>query len=167
MGQGGQALWCQAGLIRELGPQCSVDFDTQVSLLAPLAGVKQMGRAKVVSVSDVLAEAGTNVHGNCFKAVLHQVLESETSLFSVSPGEKLAAHLHARTWDLFFVVSGLGEIRYRGKDGSDTVPMPARAFCAIPPGYEHEVCNLSATEPFNFLLIHAPWQGYDFVRTQE
>jgi hypothetical protein len=27
--------------------------------------------------------------------------------------------------------------------------------------------NLSATEPFSFILIHAPWQGYDFVRTLE
>jgi mannose-6-phosphate isomerase-like protein (cupin superfamily) len=126
-----------------------------------------MNRGKVVSVSDVLVEAGGDVHGNCSKAVLHQVPESETSLFSVNPGEKLAPHLHTRTWDLFFVVSGSGEIRYRGKDGAATVPMPARAFCAMPPGYEHEVCNLSATEPFSFLLIHAPWQGYDFVETRQ
>jgi mannose-6-phosphate isomerase-like protein (cupin superfamily) len=129
-------------------------------------GVK-MNRAKIVSISDVLAEAGSDVHGNCSKAVLHQVPESETSLFSVTPGEKLAPHLHTRTWDLFLVVSGSGEIRYRGKDGTGTIPMPMRAFCAMPPGYEHEVCNLSATEPFSFLLIHAPWQGYDFVQTRQ
>lgn len=126
-----------------------------------------MNRAKIVSISDVLAEAGSDVHGNCSKAVLHQVPESETSLFSVNPGEKLAPHLHTRTWDLFLVVSGSGEIRYRGKDGTSTIPMPMRAFCAMPPGYEHEVWNLSATEPFSFLLIHAPWQGYDFVQTQQ
>jgi mannose-6-phosphate isomerase-like protein (cupin superfamily) len=96
------------------------------------------------------------VHGNCSKVVLHQVPESETSLSSVNPGEKLAPHLHTRTRDLFFVVSGSGEIRYKGKDGANTVPMPARAFCAMPPGYEHEVCNLS----------DAPWQGYDHVRMQ-
>ena len=126
-----------------------------------------MNRAKIVSISDVLAEAGSDVHGNCSKAVLHQVPESETSLFSVNPGEKLAPHLHTRTWDLFLAVSGSGEIRYRGKDGTGTIPMPMRAFCAMPPGYEHEVWNLSATEPFSFLLIHAPWQGYDFVQTRQ
>ncbi len=126
-----------------------------------------MDRTEVVSVSDVLAGAGGNVHGNCSKAVLHQVPESETSLFRVNPGQKLAPHLHTRTWDLFFVISGSGGIRYQGKDGAHAVPMPARAFCAMPPGYEHEVCNLSATEPFSFLLIHAPWQGYDHVRTRE
>ena len=127
-----------------------------------------MDRTEVVSVSDVLAEAGSNVHGNCSKAVLHQVPESETSLFSVNPGEKLAPHLHTRAWDLFFVFSGSGEIRYKDKDdgAKNTVSMPTRAFCAMPPGYAHEVCNLSTTEPFSFLLIHAPWQGYDFVRTQ-
>ncbi len=125
-----------------------------------------MERTQVVSVSDVLGEARSDVHGTCSKAVLHQVPESETSLFSVNPGQKLAPHLHTLTWDLFFVVSGSGEIRYRGKDGTATVPMPVRAFCAMPPGHEHEVCNMSATEPFNFLLIHAPWQGYDHVRGQ-
>jgi mannose-6-phosphate isomerase-like protein (cupin superfamily) len=126
----------------------------------------RMARTEVVSVTDVLAQAGRNAHGNCSKAVLHQVPESETSLFSVHPGEKLAPHVHTRTWDLFFVVSGHGEIRYSGKDGAGTVPMPAHAFCAMPPGCQHEVCNLSTTEPFRFLLIHAPWEGYDFVRTQ-
>ena len=45
-----------------------------------------MNRAKVVSASDVLAEAASDVHGNCSKAVLHQVPESETSLFSVKVG---------------------------------------------------------------------------------
>ena len=81
--------------------------------------------------------------------------------------KKLAAHIHTRIWDLFLVISGQGEIRYRGDDGADTVSMPARAFCAIPPGCEHEVCNLSTTEPFSFLLIHAPWEGYDHVRGPE
>ncbi len=126
-----------------------------------------MEQARVISVPDVLAAARNDVHGTCSKAVLHQIPESETSLFSVNPGQKLAAHLHTRTWDLFFVVSGRGEIRYKGENGAGTVAMPAHAFCAIPPGCEHEVCNLSATEPFSFLLIHAPWQGYDHVRTRE
>jgi mannose-6-phosphate isomerase-like protein (cupin superfamily) len=126
-----------------------------------------MASAAIVAVSDVLAEMGSTTHGHCSKAVLHQVPESETSLFSVSPGQRLTMHLHTRTWDLFFVVSGVGEIRYRGKAGADTIAMPVRAFCAIPPGYEHEVCNLSATEPFSFLMIHTPWQGYDHIRTRE
>jgi hypothetical protein len=58
-----------------------------------------MDRTEVVSVTDVLAKAGSNVHGNCSKAILHQVPESETSL--LNPGEKLAPHVHTRTWDLF------------------------------------------------------------------
>jgi mannose-6-phosphate isomerase-like protein (cupin superfamily) len=124
-----------------------------------------MNQGEVVCVPDVLAAPRADVHGTCSKAVLHQVPESESSLFSVKPGARLASHLHTRTWDLFFVISGSGEIRYNGKDGAGTVAMPERAFCAIPPGCEHEVCNLSATEPFSFLLIHAPWQGYDHVRT--
>jgi mannose-6-phosphate isomerase-like protein (cupin superfamily) len=126
-----------------------------------------MEKIDLVAVLDVLAETGSNRHGHWTKAVLHQVPEAETSLFTVDAGHKLDMHLHTRTWDLFFVVSGLGEIRYRGKNGSDAVPMPVRAFCAIPPGCEHEVRNLSTTEPFSFLVIHTPWQGYDHIRTRE
>jgi len=123
---------------------------------------------KITAVADVLAAVAKNAHGNCSKAVIHQVNDAETSLFSVNPGEKLAPHYHSKTWDLFFVVSGTGEIHFKGPDGTaGTVPMPERAFCAMPPGYEHEVCNLSKTEPFSFLLIHAPWEGYDFVRTRK
>ena len=123
-----------------------------------------MDPSGVIVVSDVLAESRSNTHGTCSKAVLHQVPEAETSLFSVSAGRRLAMHLHMRTWDLFFVVSGRGEIRCRGESGTITIPMPVRAFCAIPPGFEHQVCNLSATEPFCFLMIHAPWRGYDHIR---
>jgi mannose-6-phosphate isomerase-like protein (cupin superfamily) len=121
----------------------------------------------IVVVPDVLAEAGSSTHGHCSKAVLHQVPEAETSLFTVNPGQCLAMHLHTRTWDLFFVVSGQGEIRCGGNAGDVTIPMPARAFCAIPPGREHEVRNLSATDPFSFLMIHTPWQGYDHIRILE
>ena len=126
-----------------------------------------MDTADVTSVADVLAAARHDTHGTCSKAVLHQVPESETSLFSVNPGQKLAAHLHTRSWDLFFVVAGRGEIHYKGPQGAGVVAMPERAFCAMPPGCEHEVRNLSETKPFSFLLIHAPWQGYDHVRARE
>ena len=126
-----------------------------------------MDTADVTSVADVLAAARHDTHGTCSKAVLHQVPESETSLFSVNPGQKLAAHLHTRSWDLFFVVAGRGEIHYKGPQGAGMVAMPERAFCAMPPGCEHEVRNLSETKPFSFLLIHAPWQGYDHVRARE
>lgn len=121
----------------------------------------------LVSVKNIFSTVGANAHGNCSKAVLHQVPESETSLFSVNPGEKLAPHVHTKTWDLFIAVSGSGEIRWKGKEGQGVAPMPTNAFCAMPPGYEHEVCNLSATEPFSFILIHAPWTGYDFVKTKK
>ena len=74
-----------------------------------------MSGPALVSVKDVLASTGNNAHGNCSKAVLHQVPESETSLFSVHPGEKLARHIHTKTWDLFMVISSEGEIRFAGE----------------------------------------------------
>lgn len=126
-----------------------------------------MAKDEVVAIEDVLAATGDAAHGNCAKAVLHQVADAETSCFSVLPGQTLVAHVHPRTWDLFFGISGTGEIAYRGDGEQKTVAMGPRAFCAMPPGHHHEVRNLSATEPFSFLLIHAPWDGYQFVRSQE
>lgn len=120
---------------------------------------------EVVAVEDVLSQAGAAAHGNCVKAVLHQVPSAETSLFSVNPGEVLAAHVHPETWDLFFGIAGEGRIAYQGERRRGVAHLKPRSFCAMPPGYQHEVCNLSASEPLSFLLIHAPWDGYQFVRT--
>ena len=119
----------------------------------------------VVAVEDVMSQAGAEAHGNCVKAVLHRVPSAETSLFSVNPGEVLAAHLHPETWDLFFGIAGEGRITYQDERRRGVAPLKPRSFCAIPPGYQHEVCNLSPSEPLSFLLIHAPWDGYQFVRT--
>jgi len=124
-----------------------------------------MTKDEIVAVADVLQSVSRPRHGNCAKAVLHQVPESETSLFSVEPGETLAAHAHSRTWDLFIGVSGSGEIVCSGAQGLQRVPMRARSFCAIPTGVSHEVRNLSAAERLSYVLIHAPWEGYDFVKT--
>jgi len=120
----------------------------------------------VVAVEDVLSQAGTEAHGNCVKAVLHQVPPAETSLFSVNPGEVLAAHMHPETWDLFFGIAGEGRIAYQGERRRGVALLKPRSFCAMPPGYQHEVRNLSRSEPLSFLLIHAPWDGYQFVRTE-
>lgn len=121
----------------------------------------------VVAIADVLAATGTAAHGNCAKAVLHQIPDAETSCFSVLPGQTLVAHVHPRTWDLFFGIAGTGEIVYRHAGEQKAIALGPRGFCAMPPGHHHEVRNLSATEAFSFLLIHAPWEGYQFVRSRE
>jgi mannose-6-phosphate isomerase-like protein (cupin superfamily) len=125
-----------------------------------------MDKNEVVAVEDVLSCTAGDAHGNCTKAVLHQVPDAETSVFSVNPGETLAAHVHPRTWDLFFGISGNAQIAYEGENGRGTVHLGPRSLCAMPPGYAHEVRNMSSDEPVSFLLIHAPWGGYEFLKTQ-
>lgn len=122
-----------------------------------------MGPGKVVAFPDVLLQVGEDVHGTCVKAILHRVPAAETSLFSVYPGEALMAHSHPRTWDLFFGVSGSGEIVYEGETGSGRIAFGPRSFCAMPPACRHEVRNLSRSERLSFLLVHAPWEGYEFL----
>ena len=71
MGQSDPGDQYQAGVIRQL---CVWEKGYRA------CGNEEMDRAKVISVSDVLAEERSKVHETCSKAVLHQVPESETTL---------------------------------------------------------------------------------------
>jgi len=48
-----------------------------------------MGQNEAVFVFDVLAKAGSNVHGNCLIAALHRLTESETGLFRLNRAKGL------------------------------------------------------------------------------
>ena len=122
---------------------------------------------KVVSVANIRESSGSSAHQLTSKAVLHQVPDAETSLFRVKPGGRIKSHLHHKVWDLFFGVAGRGVIAYT-EDGIDHLaPLTAGAFCAMPPMVTHEVRNMSETEDVLFVLVHAPWEGYDHVPTSK
>jgi hypothetical protein len=65
---------------------------------------------EVVAIEDVMSQPCADAHGNCVKAVPHQVPSEETSLFGVNPGEVLAAHLHPEN------VGSVLRHRWRGAD---------------------------------------------------
>ena len=121
---------------------------------------------KVVSVANIRGASGNSAHQLTSKAVLHQVPDAETALFRVKPGGRIKSHLHQKVWDLFFGVAGDGVIAYTEDGVEHLAPLKAGAFCAMPPMVVHEVRNLSETEDVLFVLVHAPWQGYDHVPTK-
>jgi mannose-6-phosphate isomerase-like protein (cupin superfamily) len=120
----------------------------------------------VVCVPDIRQARGNDAHQLTSKAVLHQVEDAETSLFRVKPGGRIKSHRHNAVWDLFLGVSGDGVIAYIIDGVEHLTPLRAGAFCAMPPLVTHEVRNLSETDEVLFVLVHAPWKGYDHIPTR-
>jgi mannose-6-phosphate isomerase-like protein (cupin superfamily) len=122
-----------------------------------------MAQYPVVSFPDMLSAKGESKHQLSSKAILHQVPDAETSLFRVKPGGRIKSHYHNKVWDLFFGVAGDGEIAYIEDGQERRTPFAAGSFCAMPAGVTHEVRNLAADTELLFVLVHAPWEGYDHV----
>ena len=122
-----------------------------------------MAQLPVIIVEDMTKAAGEARHSGCTKAVLSEHGEEQTSVYRVAPGGVIQSHLHSRVFDLFVGLKGCVDITYEGQQGSGVVRLKPNAFCGMPPGVRHEVRNNSATEDAMFLLVHAPWDGYDFI----
>lgn len=121
-------------------------------------------RHAVVARPDILGSSGEARHAATTKAVLHQVPEAETALFRLRPGGRIKSHSHSAVWDLFLGIEG--EVTISWTDGTQEVAsmvLARNGFVAIPPEWSHEVANHSSTREAAFVLIHAPWQGYDHL----
>ena len=122
-----------------------------------------MAQLPVTIVEDMTAVAGEARHNLCTKAVLSEQGPEQSAVFRLKPGGVIPAHLHSRVHDLFVGVAGRAEITYEGQRGAGVVTLKPGAFCDMPPGVRHEVRNVSSTEDAVFLLVHAPWEGYDNI----
>jgi mannose-6-phosphate isomerase-like protein (cupin superfamily) len=122
-----------------------------------------MAQLPVIIVEDITAAAGEARHSGVTKAVLSEHGAEQSAVFRLKPGGVIETHLHSRVFDLFVGIKGRLDITYEGQQGSGVVSLRPNAFCSMPPGVRHEVRNNSATEEAMFLLVHAPWDGYDFI----
>jgi len=122
-----------------------------------------MAQLPVTIVQDITTAAGEVRHSGCTKAVLSEHDAEQSAVFHLSPGGVIQSHLHSRVFDLFIGVSGCADITYEGQQGNGEVRLRQGSFCSMPPGVRHEVRNNSATEDAVFLLVHAPYEGYDFI----
>ena len=122
-----------------------------------------MAQLPVTIVEDMTKAPGEARHSGTTKAVLSEHGAEQTAVFRLSPGAVIETHLHSRVFDLFVGIAGTLDITYEGQKGSGVVRLKRNAFCSMPPGVRHEVRNNSATEEAMFLLVHAPWEGYDFI----
>lgn len=122
-----------------------------------------MAQLPVTLIPDITTASGDARHDGCIKAILHEHDAAQTSVFRLQPGGLIETHLHSRVFDLFLGVSGCVEIAYEGQQGKGRIELKPNSFCCMPPGVRHEVSNASATEEAVFVLIHAPYAGYDFI----
>jgi len=122
-----------------------------------------MAQLPVTNVEDMTKVAGEARHSGTTKAVLSEHGEEQSAVFRLAPGGVIETHLHSRVFDLFVGLKGRVDITYEGQQGSGVFHLKPNAFCGMPPGVRHEVRNNSATEDAMFLLVHAPWEGYDFI----
>lgn len=120
----------------------------------------------VAIVEDIRSLPEKSVHADCTKALVHRVGAAETSLFRVSPGGRVATHTHSYVWDLFTGLEGVGEIEFESADGNGRLDLTPNSFCAVPPSVKHEVRNSSDSKVLMFMLVHAPFDGYDHVPAQ-
>jgi mannose-6-phosphate isomerase-like protein (cupin superfamily) len=122
-----------------------------------------MAQLPVTIIEDMTAVTGEGRHAGCTKAVLSEHDAEQSAVFRLSPGGVIPSHLHSRVFDLFVGVSGCADITYEGQMGSGVFRLRPNSFCAMPPGVRHEVRNNSGTEDAVFLLVHAPYEGYDYI----
>lgn len=123
-----------------------------------------MAQQAVVAVENVRSLSGEQRHNGCSVNVVSAGDHAEASVFRVKPGGGVPVHLHSRIYDLFVGMQGEIEIAYEGQQGKGVVALKAGGFCSMPPGVRHEVRNVSAEQEAVFMLIHAPYRDYDFVK---
>jgi mannose-6-phosphate isomerase-like protein (cupin superfamily) len=122
-----------------------------------------MKQRPVITVDDITNLAFEERRPGCEKGVLQEDAPAQASVFRVQPGSGVPTHLHSRVYDLFVGVKGEVQIRYEGQHGNGVFVLKAGAFCSVPPGVRHEVSNPSTMDEALFLLVHAPYDGYDNV----
>jgi mannose-6-phosphate isomerase-like protein (cupin superfamily) len=99
------------------------------------------------------------------KILLYKSDVAEFSLARVSPGDQPKRHHHTEIWDFFLGIGGQGAIKVWDESGECTAyPLPPESFLAVPPNTSHQVTNTSDTETFAFVLMHVPYDGFNYVR---
>ena len=99
------------------------------------------------------------------KAIVYQVGAIEIASFRLRPAAVISAHLHTNVRDLFVGLRGRGTVQYE-VDGEVRIhDLREHSFCGVPANIPHEVRNVDDKEDLVFLLVHAPFAGYDHVKT--
>ncbi len=123
-----------------------------------------MEKEKITWIGDLAKLPGTPKSTHV-KAVAYRTDAIEVSVFRLPPGAVISAHRHTDVRDLFVGIAGTGELEYLENNVATCQKLIPHAFLGLPPGVPHEVRNTDSKEDLLFLLVHAPFAGYDHIKT--
>jgi quercetin dioxygenase-like cupin family protein len=114
--------------------------------------------AALVGVEDATAGPFEEPRDGCGKRVVSEDAAAQASMYRLQPGCRVPAHLHTRSDDLFIGVRGEVQVRV---EGAAPFVLRAGGCCRVSRGARHEVVNASRTDAAFFVLVHAPYEGFD------
>jgi mannose-6-phosphate isomerase-like protein (cupin superfamily) len=119
----------------------------------------------VVTIGDLNQLPSAATTERPVKAIAYQADAVEVASFRLRPGAVITSHFHTNVADLFVGLSGRGEVRYEVDGESRLHDLRQHSFCGVPRNVPHEVRNVDDKEDLVFLLVHAPFAGYDHIKT--
>lgn len=99
----------------------------------------------------------------CAKRVIYQTDDAQASIYRLEPGCGVPPHRHSRADDLFVGLKGEAAIRTDGVKDAATFTLRAGCCCRVGRGVRHEVVNTSPVDVALFVLVHAPYKGFDHL----
>lgn len=94
-----------------------------------------------------------------FRKVLYTGKHSQLVLMSLSPKEEIGSEVHPDIDQFFRFESGEGEVRI----DESRYPVADGDAVVVPAGSEHNVINMSETEPLKLYTIYSPPEHRDGV----
>jgi len=109
-----------------------------------------------------MAGYSTNIEADAlansdFRRVLFTAPHSQLVLMTLQPGEEIGVETHADRDQFFRVEAGSGEAVIDGPHH----PLSDGTAAVVPAGAEHNVINLSDTEPLRLYTIYSPAEHSD------
>lgn len=92
------------------------------------------------------------VKNSFFRQVLFTGYHSQLVLMSLKPGEEIGSEVHEENDQFFRFESGNGKVII----DADEFPVKDGDAVVVPAGSQHNVINLSKTEPLRLYTIYAP-----------
>jgi len=114
--------------------------------------------AGFAGVEDATAGPFEEPRRGCGKRVISEDAAAQASMYRLQPGCRVPAHRHTRSDDLFIGVRGEVLVRV---DGAAPFALRAGGCCRVSRGVRHEVANTSDVQVAFFVLVHAPYEGFD------
>jgi UDP-2-acetamido-2,6-beta-L-arabino-hexul-4-ose reductase len=97
-----------------------------------------------------------------FCELLRSHAGGQLSVSVTLPGQERGGHWHGSKWEIFYAVSGSGEVRLQRLGSAELLRFPLSgenpSAVRIPPGYVHRLINTDAVQP----LVTVIWAGEHF-----